>query len=263
MMNKMLLVSFATAACASLAASARAADGGIDAGDTDAGPVSDDPCYLDNGNETDVGSLFGCNGPPPGPAQSPVSIGAECAFDSLDDVTYGNCPAGLSVCYPYAEWYGGVDGEDNQCGICLARCTDFSDCPDGESRTCDGDTDCASGNCNDVTMTCDFEYDFCSSDCPGGMRCWAYGGGYGLCMIDCADDSDCATSVCDPIWKTCVPRTAVCGVDDTDTGTGGGDTDTGVGTDQDGGTPAKNKGGCSCDAAGSKAAPGFFALLLR
>jgi hypothetical protein len=262
MPTRTLLAIIAVLACSSLATEARAADGGLDAGDTDTGPASDDPCFLDNGNETDVGTLFGCNGPPPGPAQEPVSLGADCAFDSLDEITYGNCPSGVSVCYPYAEWYAGEDGDDGACGICLARCTSFVGCPDGESQACESDTDCASGDCNETTLSCELEYDFCSSDCPDGMRCWVYGGGYGLCMIDCVDDSDCATGVCDPVWKTCVPHTGTCAVDDTDTGTSGTDTDTGYDSGVDSGTESGNKGGCSCDAAGSPASPGLLAILL-
>jgi hypothetical protein len=93
------------------------------------------------------------------------------------------------------------------------------------------------------------------------MRCWKYGDGLGLCMIDCADGSGCATGECDPTWKTCIPRIETCGVPDTDTGTGGvedSDYDGGA----DGGAASENKGGCACDAAGAGSSPGLLALIL-
>jgi hypothetical protein len=222
-------------------------DGDADT-DTDTDIIPDDPCYLDNGIEADVGLLFGCNGPPSGPA-APGEINGECAYDPETEVTFGDCPAN-GACYPYPQWFG-EEPVGYECGLCVRRCADFSKCPDG--------------------ITDWGLYDFCSSDCPEGMRCWVYSirAGFkvtaGICVSDCEVNGDCSSGVCDESWHICVPRTDLCGQPDTDTGDFDDlDTDTCLPDAgcRDAGLGSTDSGGCTCNVRSSWK-PGMLIRLVQ
>jgi hypothetical protein len=216
--------------------------------DADTDIIPDDKCYLDNGNDIEVGGLFGCNGPPPGPA-APGKIGGECSYDPQTEITFGDCPAN-GACYPYPQWFG-EEPLGNECGLCIQRCADFSKCPDGAAQW--------------------GLYDFCTADCPEGMRCWVYTVRMeaGICVSDCEGDSDCSSGVCDEKWRICIPRTDMCGPIDTDTGESDDlDTDTCLADAgcADAGLEPKKSSGCDCDVAGASAASSpiwLFALAFQ
>jgi len=198
---------------------------------------SSDPCCLDDGNDEEVLALSGCNGyvdlvPEPG------ETGGECTYDPEDTLSYGNCDdQTMDMCWPYPYWYAGIDAEGGECGLCLRRCLVFAGCPSGDSP--------------------DFHYDFCTSDCPAGYRCWVYrykGAQRGLCMMDCVGDEECGSGICDPLWNICAPRPATCQEDtDTDSDSQTWDTES---EQPDAGDEAKtDPGGCVCRSSGIKPAP--------
>jgi hypothetical protein len=249
------------------------ADGGADGGDTDTDTDSDidtdtdadtdsdtdtgpafcelvtDPCCLDNGSDDDVLELFGCNGPPKGPAEV-GALGGLCTYDPDDEDGLGNC-VGITQCWNYKKWHSpSVPGEVGDCGLCLELCYDFINCPDGE---------------NDI-----YSYDFCTSSCPEGMRCWVYtfnDNKRGLCMMDCEDDEDCSEDAsCAPEWNVCVPDPGICpdpGDTDTETDTSTDTWEDGDGGFPDGGEPSgPDEGGCACSTSGSRGAASLLGLVL-
>jgi hypothetical protein len=224
--------------------------GGDTGADTDTEPEDfcqnvDDPCCLDDALDEEVLSKSGCNGGPVGPVEY-GELGGECRYE-YDEVSgsTGDCVnTGLDDCWPYPNWFteeGPV--EAGNCGLCLRRCALFSGCPSGNTPEW-------------------YQYDFCTSNCPEGFRCWVYTveeNQYGMCMMDCLTDDDCSSGNCDPIWNICVPQVAECiGTDDT-----GGDSDSSYSTDHDGGgfgeedDSGPQVGGCACGSA--PGAPGVAA----
>jgi hypothetical protein len=229
------------------------ADGGPDGGDTDTEDTDypfcemvSDPCCLDNGSDADVLDLAGCHGEPYGPAEVGALAG-ECTYDPDDAAGLGNC-VGIAQCWNFRKWFDPTnEAEGGECGLCLEICTNFSNCPDG--------------------VTDAFSYDFCTSSCPDGMRCWVYqyeDNKRGLCMADCEEDEDCSSGICDPLWKVCVPRQDWCPLpEDTDTWD---DTDTWPESDggnwDSGAEPGPDEGGCVCSPAPPRRTTSLFGLLL-
>jgi len=227
-----------------------AADAGPDGGDTDTGETEfcdsvSDPCCLDNGSDAEVLALSGCHGEPHGPADVGM-LGGECTYDPDDPAGLGNCN-GIEQCWNYHKWFDtGVPAVGGECGLCLQLCTNFSSCPDGE--------------------TSGFSYDFCTSTCPDGMRCWVYkfeDNLRGLCMADCVDDDDCSSGICAPEWNVCVPRDEDCPLsEDTDSWP-----DTSTWPEGDGGFPdsggesGPDEGGCVCSPTPPRGVSSLFGAL--
>ena len=213
------------------------ADGGPDSGDTDIDDTDNqfcemvsDPCCLDNGSDADVLALSGCHGDPYGPA-AVGALAGECTYDPDEPAGLGNC-VGIAQCWNFRKWFDpNTTAEGGECGLCLEICVNFSDCPDGETGP--------------------YSYDFCTSSCPDGMRCWVYQfqeNKRGLCMADCVDDDDCSSGICAPEWNVCVPRQDWCPLPE-DTSTWDDDTDTwptGDGGQDSGEDNGPDKGGCAC-----------------
>ena len=238
-----------------LPAAAVSADAGPDGGDTDTGDTGSDqpfcetvsdPCCLDNGSDDDVLDLFGCNGEPYGPAEDGALAG-ECTYDPEDVAGLGNC-VGITQCWNYKKWWDSTSiAEGGECGLCLELCTNFGSCPDGE--------------------TTGFTYDFCTSSCPEGMRCWVYqfeDNKRGLCMADCETDEDCSSGECAPEWNICVPRPEYCPEpEDSDT-----DSETSTWPDDDAGewdsgsSGGDDEGGCVCSPAPARSNDSLLGLLL-
>lgn len=235
-----------------LHASAATADGGVDGGDTDTEygfcDFSDDPCCLDNGSDEEVLALSGCHGEPHGPG-AVGALAGECTYDPDDADGLGNC-GGITQCWNFRKWFDpGTTAEGGECGLCLQLCTNFILCPDGENTI--------------------YTYDFCSSDCPEGMRCWVYqfmDNKRGLCMADCVDDEDCSSGICAEEWNVCVPRPEYCPLTD-DTDTWDDDTDTwesGDGGDWDSGPNAgPDEGGCVCSPTPARRHASLLGLLIE
>jgi hypothetical protein len=232
-------------------------DGGdTDSGDTDTdtGPGEwscddiDDDCCLDNAIDEEVAALQGCNGGPFGTAE-PGYMGGECAYPSSESVM----ACGGYPCWSYPNWYDGYyEPTGGECGICLRFCSELLSCPDGINDLPD-----AGG---------EYTYDFCTSDCPEGMRCWVYDYNStkrGLCVIDCWSDDDCSSGICDPLWNICVPREEECPEYEPDTDEDAGwDPDTEVDAGFDASPqPGTDTGGCACNAAGAAPVPSLLRLL--
>ncbi len=224
-------------------------DGGPDGGAYDAGAgycaIVDDTCCLDNGSSDVVASLAGCNGPSTGPVATGETMG-ECTHDPAVPGPMGNC-GGIDVCWPYPNWYDEFPtASGGECGLCLRWCTEMGGCPDGFNPDPD-------------------VYDFCSSDCPAGSRCWVYdfaGSTRGLCMADCASNDDCSSGVCDPLWNICVPRIGECpGEELPDSGPPDTDDDSEGGIYEFGGS---SETGCLCNlVSGADNPPSIPELLLQ
>jgi len=212
-----------------IAAAAFNLDGGTEG---DAGPA--DPCYLDDGNELDVGSLAGCNGPPPGAANTQI-YGEECAHQPDEYPYFSETCAPYAICYPASQWYRTPEFiREGECGVCMKRCRRNALCPDG--------------------VTTAETFDFCRANCPDGMRCWLGGQPeLGVCVIDCFSAADCKTGLCDPLWHICIPRDAMCADADEETDSSL-DTETPpefdgsptADTDSAGGNGGLSAGGCRC-----------------
>jgi hypothetical protein len=227
------------------------ADAGADAGDTDSESESgfcdsvEDPCCLDDGSDFEVAELSGCHGEPYGPADVGAQAG-ECTFDPDNEAYFGNC-SGISKCWNFTHWFEpATEAEGGECGLCLPLCTDFTECPDGDN-----------------TM---YTFDFCTSSCPDGMRCWVYQ--YqetkrGLCMADCVTDDDCSSGDCDPLWLVCVPQWDYCpDPNDNDTDTSSYTSDDDGGFPDSGANQGVDEGGCVCSAAWNSAAGTMLDVVL-
>jgi len=246
-------------AAASAGADDAGPDAGPDSGDTDTGGPPedcceevDDPCCIDDGTDEEVAELSGCNGPPMGPA-STGNTGGECTYDPDLSPEFGNC-GGIDACWPYPHWYTGYPSPTGgECGLCLPRCANIPSCPDGINEPFDTEGT--------------FTYDFATSDCPEGMRCWVYqyfSVVVGLCIMDCADDEDCSSGICDPAWNVCVPRPESCEEPDTDEDAGA-DTDVDTTTsdvDEPGGSKEGDAGGCACSSVGASKGASLLDLLV-
>lgn len=245
-------ISFCAAAALSLATAPEAlgSDAGPDGGQDDAGvdfcDTVSDPCCLDDAPDGEVLAASGCNGFFAGPSEAGAT-GGECSFDPEAEGPFGNC-SGTNVCWPFPNWYTQYpEATGGECGLCLPWCASLGGCPDGHNE--DPET-----------------YDMCSSDCPGGMRCWVYESGgstRGLCVADCEDGSQCSSGVCDPLWSICVPRIDGCEPPfPTDSGT-----EEDSGPEGDGGTVfevgGKASSGCMCDSVSASPGEGFLEKLVR
>jgi hypothetical protein len=218
-------------------------DGGPDGGADFCATVEDD-CCLDDGVDGEVLALSGCNGGSSVPAPT-GGIGGECAFDPEAIGPMGDC-SGISVCWPFPNWfYQYPPASGGECGLCLRWCTSLGGCPDGVNAD-------------------DDNFDFCSSDCPAGSRCWVYdysGNTLGLCMADCEQDADCSSGICDHKWDICVPRPQACDF----TGADSGPEDDGGADAGDGGTfqmSGHADSGCQCDGAAGAPSGGILALIV-
>ena len=249
---RILMISLTMIAMSSFAS----ADAGPDGGDTDTGDTGSDtsfcetvsdPCCLDNATDLEVLELSGCNGEPHGPAEV-GALGGECTYDPDDMAGLGNC-VDIAQCWNFHKWFDtSVPAEGGECGLCLELCTNFGSCPDGESPI--------------------YTYDFCTSSCPEGMRCWVYqyqDNKRGLCMADCEDDDDCSSGICATEWNVCVPRPEFCPLpEDTDS-----ETETSTWPEDDAGPwdsgadGGIDEGGCVCSPAPPRSATSLLGLVLE
>jgi len=238
-----------------MSTTAALADAGPDGGDTDTGDTESDtpfcetvsdPCCLDNGSDADIFELSGCNGEPYGTAAEGV-LGGECTYDPENPAGLGNC-VGITQCWNFRKWWDATSpAEGGECGLCLELCVNFGSCPDGE---------------NDL-----YSYDFCTSSCPEGMRCWVYlyeDNKRGLCMADCETDEDCSSGICATEWNVCVPRPEFCPLpEDTDS-----DTETSTWPEDDAGewdagvNDGPDEGGCVCSPTPPRTATSLIDLLV-